>query len=109
MAALTGAHLLAVNELFYRLLKRTLAIAVVLPWLTLFQQRPGSADRKALWIQTGFHLIPIERHRNWRSRSRPRRQRRDRGRCAVVAQIVEKNAPSPELLCHDDEVTVGAI
>ena len=56
-----------------RILQRPLTITVILPWLALFQQSKSRTYREALRIEARFDLVPIERHRNRCSRSRPGR------------------------------------
>ena len=69
---------------------------------------PSSVGPVRMSNRSGFkrrlHVLPVNRHRDRRARSRPRRQHGDRGRRPIVAQVIEKNPPNAVLLRHRIEV-----
>src|ERR1700687_6092426 len=63
----------------------------LLPWIAIQPPLPllkvgNMSDGPLRQLQ----IAPVQRKRNWRSRSRARRERRHRRRAALVPQIVEK-------------------
>ena len=102
-------HRFACNKLADRRLKRTLGIAIVHPGFALCEKRGHGLDREAHRIEAVAHLVPVHRHRDGRARPCSRRQRRDGGRHAVIAEIVEEDAARALLLRHVDQILIGTV
>src|SRR5678815_3050868 len=82
-------------------------LVVATPGLGLPELRRRGAQREFLRIEAGFDLAPFQRHRDRRTFTCARRQRGDRGRGAVVAQIVEEDAALALFLGHVEHVELG--
>src|SRR5262249_28085745 len=66
-------------------------------------------DREMGGAQAVGELVPGKRRGDRGARQGPRRIGSDRGRAALVAQIVDEDAPAPRPLRHDRDEAVGPL